>query len=57
MCLFSANNGNKGIDITYMIPRNNGEVVLGGTYVSIVTYLFFGFVFVEPAICRASTLY
>jgi hypothetical protein len=28
------------IEMTYVIPRDNGEVVLGGTYVSIILYFF-----------------
>jgi len=28
-------------EITYAIPRDNGEVTLGGTYVSIVYPLYF----------------
>jgi len=30
----------KGIEMTYVIPRENGEVVLGGTYVSIINSIF-----------------
>ena len=31
--------------MTYMIPRNNGEVVLGGTYVSLFLSFCIGLIF------------
>jgi len=40
MCSFPIHNGkkvnNSNIEMTYVIPRYDGEVVLGWTYVSIV---------------------
>lgn len=30
---------NKESEITYAIPRDNGEIILGGTYASVILYL------------------